>query len=549
MFSSQQRKEDIERAQGKVFDVLIVGGGITGACAARDAVRRGLSTAIVEKNDWAFGTSSRSSKLVHGGLRYLELFDFKLVFEACRERRRLLLNAPHVVWPQSFMFPVYKGDKNPLFIIAMGLWLYDFLALFRNVQNHQLHGPKRILEVEPELDSERLTGGGQFYDCSTDDARLTLSHVQSANLEGACCLSYTRVLDILSEEGKARGARVRDEVGGKEFDIEAKVVLNCTGPWTDAICHMDDPEASPKLRPTKGAHVIVPWERARATNALPIISPADERLMFLIPWGDYALIGTTDTDYDGDYDTISASREDVQYILDAANRTLPGAHLAPDDVISTYAGLRPLVVEGGGKDVKESQVSREHSIYESHSGLISIAGGKLTTARSMAQELVDLAARRLEERFGVRAARCTTRKAPVFGVDGGDFRKRLERMAGELRLDDDIVSKLQHLGTGAVRVLALLAEGGSLAERLGDAIPYIEAEVVYSAREEMVVSLSDYMVRRSLIYYEDREQGLGCAERVADLLGAELGWDAEEKGRQVEEYRRVVELSRSYKNA
>ena len=547
MFSSQQRKDQIETARGKVFDVLIIGGGITGACAARDAARRGLSTAIIEKKDWAFGTSSRSSKLVHGGLRYLELFDFKLVFEACRERRRLLLNAPHVVWPQSFMFPVYKGDKNPLFIIAMGLWMYDFLALFRNVQSHQLHGPKRILEVEPELDHERLKGGGQFYDCSTDDARLTLSHVQSAHLEGACCLSYTRVLDLLHDKDKACGVRVRDEVEGEEFDIEARMVLNCTGPWTDAICRLDDPEAAPKLRPTKGAHVIVPWERAKATNALPIISPADERLMFLIPWGDYALIGTTDTDYNEDYDTIHASREDVQYILDAANRSLPKARLTPDDVVSTYAGLRPLVVEGGGKDVKESQVSREHSIYESHSGLITIAGGKLTTARSMAQELVDLAARRFEERFGVRAEKCATKNTPVFGVDGIDFSKRLERLAGDLRLDSDIVSKLQLLGTGAVRVLAMLSEGGSMAERLGPDVPYIEAGVVYSAREEMVISLSDFMVRRSLIYYEDREQGLGCAAKVANILAGELGWDKKEKKRQLEEYRGVVELSRAFK--
>lgn len=547
MFSSQQRKNDIGEARGKVFDVLIIGGGITGACAARDATRRGLSTAVVEKNDWAFGTSSRSSKLVHGGLRYLELFDFKLVFEACRERRRLLLNAPHVVWPQSFMFPVYKGDKNPLFIIAMGLWLYDFMALFRNVQNHQLHGPRRILEVEPALDRERLTGGGQFYDCSTDDARLTLSHVQSAHLEGACCLSYTRVLGILSDGGKACGARVRDEISGEEFDIEARVVLNCTGPWTDEVCRMDDPSAAPKLRPTKGAHVIVPWERVKVTNALPIISPSDERLMFLIPWGDFALIGTTDTDYDGDYDTIHASWEDVEYILAAANRTLPDAHLTLDDVVSTYAGLRPLVVEGGGKDVKESKVSREHSVYESHSGLISIAGGKLTTARSMAQELVDLAARRLEERFGVRAEKCKTRRAPVFGVDGVDFPRRLERLAGDLRLDGDIVSKLQLMGTGAVRVLGMIAEGGSMADRLAEGVPYIEAEVIYSAREEMVVSLSDFMVRRSFIYYEDGEQGLGCAGKVAGLMGKELGWDEDEKRRQVEDYRRVVELSRAYR--
>ncbi|NPV60051.1 MAG: glycerol-3-phosphate dehydrogenase/oxidase [Actinobacteria bacterium] len=548
MFSSQQRKKSIEDAQAKVFDVLVIGGGVTGACAARDAARRGLATALVEKNDWAFGTSSRSSKLVHGGLRYLELFDFKLVFEACRERRRLLLNAPHVVWPQPFIFPVYKGDKNPLFVIAMGLWLYDILALFRNVQNHQLHGKKRILEVEPELDASRLKGGGQFYDCSTDDARLTLSHVQSAYLEGALCLSYARVVNMLREGGAVRGARMRDEVGGGEFDIEARVVLNCTGPWTDAVCRLDEPDALPKLRPTKGSHVIVPWERVKAHNALPIISPRDQRLLFLVPWGDYALIGTTDTDYDGDYDEIRASGEDVDYILEAANHALPRARLERGDVISTYAGLRPLVVEGGGRDVKESQVSREHSIYESHSGLISIAGGKLTTARSMAEELVDLAARRLEERFGVRAGRCDTKRAPVFGKDGRDFSRRLERAAREVRLDGDVIDKLQLLGTGAVRVLGMLSEDPSLSRRLGEDIPYIEAEVVYAAREEMVVALTDFMVRRSFIYYENRDQGLGCAERVAQLLGGELGWDAEERRRQVEEYRRVVELSRAYRD-
>jgi glycerol-3-phosphate dehydrogenase len=549
MFSSQQRKEHIKEAQEKVFDILIIGGGITGACAARDAARRGLSTAVVEKNDWAFGTSSRSSKLVHGGLRYLELYDFKLVFEACRERRRLLRNAPHVVWPQSFIFPIYKGDKNGLIMIDIGLWLYDILALFRNVQPHQFHGPRRILWVEPELDRERLKGGGQFYDCSTDDARLTLSHVQSAFLEGACCLSYARVLDLLRRDGMVCGARVRDEIGGEEFDLEARVVLNCTGPWTDAICRLDDPDAAPKLRPTKGSHVIVPWERVKAYNALPLISPRDSRMLFLIPWGGFAIIGTTDTDYEGDYDTIHASTDDVQYILETANRALPRAGLTEEDVISTYAGLRPLILEGGGKDVKESKVSREHSIFESHSGLISIAGGKLTTARSMAEELVDLAARRLEERFSVRATeRCTTRNAPVFGKDGVDYPRRLERLARELRLDGDIIDRMQLLGTGAIKVLGMISEDASLAERLGEGIPYIEAEVAYSARHEMVISLTDFMVRRSMIYYEDREQGLGCAGKVADILGRELGWDKKEKKHQVEEYRKVVELSRAYRS-
>lgn len=548
MFSKQQREEDLGRAEAEVFDVLVIGGGITGACVARDAARRGLSTVLVEKRDWAFGTSSRSSKLVHGGLRYLELFDFKLVFEACRERRRLLLNAPHVVWPQSFIFPVYKGDKNPLFMIAMGLWLYDILALFRNVQNHQLHGSRRILEVEPELDRERLKGGGQFYDCATDDARLTLSHVQSAYLEGACCLSYVKVIDFLRRDGMVCGVRARDEIGGRELDIEARVVLNCTGPWTDFVCRLDEPDAAPKLRPTKGSHVVVPWERVKAYNAMPILSPRDQRMLFVVPWRNFTLIGTTDTDYEGDYDHVRASRDDVDYILEAANRALPRARLDYDDVLSTYAGLRPLVLEGGGKDVKESQVSREHSIYESHSGLLSIAGGKLTTARSMAEELVDLAARRLEERHGLRGIpRCTTKNAPVFGKDGRDFHRRLERLAREVRLDDDVIHRLQFLGTGALKVLGLMAEDPSLSRRLGEGVPYLEAQVVYSAREEMVVNLEDFMVRRSLIFYEDPEQGLGCVERVAELLGRELGWDEGEKKRQVEGYRRVVELSRAYR--
>jgi glycerol-3-phosphate dehydrogenase len=282
---------------------------------------------------------------------------------------------------------------------------------------------------------------------------------------------------------------------------------------------------------------------------MPIISPADKRMMFLVPWGDYALIGTTDTDYQEDYDTIHASREDVDYILEAANKALPRAKLDYDDIISTYAGLRPLVVaEEGGMDVKESQVSREHSIYEGHSGLVSIAGGKLTTARSMAEELVDLAVRRLDERFGITPARCTTQSAPVFGKDGTDFSKRLERLAREIRMDDDVIGKMQHLGTGAVQVLGMLAEDPSLAERVGDGVPYIAAEVVYSAREEMVLTLTDFMVRRSVIYYEDAEQGLGCADRVAEILGRELGWKKKEKTRQVEEYHRVVELSRAYKN-
>lgn len=546
--SSEQRQQTMATVPGKVYDLLVVGGGITGACIARDAARRGMSVLLVDKNDWAFGTSSRSSKLVHGGLRYLELFDFKLVFEACRERRRLLLNAPHLVWPQAFTFPVYKGDKNGLFMIGSGLWLYDFLALFRNVQNHRLHGPKRILEVEPELDSARLKGGGEFFDCATDDARLTLAHVQSACLEGADCLSYCRVVEFLRRGEMLSGARLRDEFTGAEFEAEARVVVNATGPWTDVTCGVDDAGASAKLRPTKGTHIMVHRERANTRNALPVISPRDQRLLFVVPWGKFSLIGTTDTDYEGDYDNVFASRDDVEYIIEATNLALPNARLTMDDIVSTYAGLRPLISEQGSAGVKESQVSREHSIYESPSGLITITGGKLTTARSMAQELTDLAARRLSERFGVDPLpKCTTRYAGVQGKDGAGFPARLEGLAKDYRLDDDTIRNLQMLGTGAVEVLGRVRRDLSLGEKLHEDVPYIRAQLDYAMDAEMALTINDYMVRRSRIYYEAPDQGLEVLDKVAEIMAARLGWDAREKARQIEDYRGTVEQSRLYK--
>lgn len=547
-FSSEQRKDNIDKAQQKTYDVLVIGGGITGACIARDAAERGLSTLLVEKNDWAFGTSSRSSKLIHGGLRYLELFDFKLVFEACRERRRLLLNAPHLVWPQPFLFPVYKGDRNGLVMIGIGLWLYDILALFRNVQRHRMHGPSRILEVEPELDRERLKGGGQFYDCATDDARLTLAHVQSAHLAGANCINYAQVVDFLREKGMLRGARIRDVISGKEFEAEAKIVVNATGPWTDFICKLDDPHSSRKLRPTKGSHLIVKGERANINNALPVISPTDQRMLFAIPWGKCTLIGTTDTDYEGDFDNVHADRTDVEYILEAINRALPAARLTTDDIISTYAGLRPLICEEGREGIKESQVSREHSIYESNSGLVSIAGGKLTTARSMAEELVDLVVRRLYQRFGIQPrSKCTTRNAPVYGKNGAGFSRRLERLARDYRMDDDVIAKLQLLGTGAIEVLEQVRRDLALGERLSDDIPYIKAQVEHAVKGEMAITLSDFMIRRSHIYYEAERQGLGVAGKVAEIMGRSLDWSAEEKRRQIDDYRQIVSLSRLYR--
>ena len=541
------REEAISKLKKTGYDILVVGGGVTGACIARDAALRGLTTACVDKNDWAFGTSSRSSKLIHGGLRYLEMYEFHLVFEACRERRQLLLNAPHLVYPQAFTFPIYKGDKNGMFMIGTGLWLYDFLALFRNVKNHRMYLKDHALEVEPELDADRLKGAGVFYDCSTDDARLTLAFALSAVDAGADCANYLEVTDFLRSGERLCGARVRDALTGEEFDVEARVVVNATGAWDDETCEIDEPEAPAKLQLTKGAHIVVPRGRAHSVNALPVMSPADERLMFMIPRGHFTLIGTTDTYYHEDLDEPYATREDVEYLLEAANHTLPQAHLDMGDIISTYAGLRPLAMQEGGEDVAESQVSREHRIYQGHSGLLTIAGGKLTTARSMAEEMVDLAARVLLSEFSVRARRpCQTRNNPVLGTPSEDTEARVRALASNLKFDDDVLEGLFKQGTDALKVLSLVEEDGTLAELLAPEIPHIKAQVRFAAEGEMARTVDDFLVRRTEIFYKAPDQGLGAAPEVADIMGEVLGWDKAERKRQVERYGETVKLSRRY---
>ncbi len=541
------RSANIDRLRSGGFDILIIGGGITGTCTARDSALRGLETACIDRKDWAFGTSSRSSKLIHGGIRYLEMFDFKLVFEACRERRQLLLNAPHLVHPQPFTFPIYKGDRNGIFMIESGLILYDMLALFRNVRNHKMYLRDKAMCLEDGLDESRLKAAGVFYDCSTDDGRLTLAFALSALDAGAACANYVEAVSLLKDSDSVRGARVRDVLTGEEFDLEARVVVNATGAWGDEVCRLDEPGAPDKLQLTKGSHVIVPRGRARTNNALPITSPADGRLMFIIPRGQFSLIGTTDIYYHEDLDRPYATRDEVEYMLEAANRALPRAHLDKADVISTYSGLRPLVMQEGGEDVAESKVSREHRIYEGHSGLLTIAGGKLTTGRSMAEELTDLAARKLADEHGVQARTgCLTKNNPVFATPPLDQQARVRAISRKLKFDDDVLGGLFKLGTDALRVIEMVEEDPSLAERLSPEAPYLKAQVRFAAESEMSMSVDDFLVRRSEIYYTVPDQGLSTAPEVARIMGEVHGWDEDTRVSQVEAYKETVALSRKY---
>jgi glycerol-3-phosphate dehydrogenase len=544
---SRSRSENINKIKSKPYDILVIGGGVTGACIARDAALRGFSTACIDKNDWAFGTSSRSSKMIHGGIRYLEMFDFKLVFEACRERRQLLLNAPHLVYPQAFTFPIYKGDKNGIFMIESGLILYDMLALFRNVKNHRMYLRDKALEIEEGLNGDRLKAMGIFFDCSTDDARLTLAFALTALEAGADCANYVEVVNLLKKSDKIDGAKVRDVLSGGEFDVEARLVINAAGAWGDRVCELDEPGAPEKLHLTKGSHIMVPRGRAKTENAMPVVSPSDDRMMFLIPRGHFALLGTTDIYYHEDLDRPFATKEEVEYILEAANCALPRANLDKGDIVSTYSGLRPLVMQEGGEDVAASAVSREHRIYEGHSGLLTIAGGKLTTARSMAEEMVDMAARKLLKEHGVRAVTgCRTMNNPILGTPAPDTVARVRALSTKLSFDDDILKGLFKQGTDALQVLAMIDKDASLADRLSPEVPHIKAQVRFAAESEMAYTIDDFLVRRTEIYYTAPDQGLTVAPIVADLMAEARGWDDNEKARQLDAYRETVALSRRY---
>ncbi len=516
------------------FDLLVVGGGITGAGIARDAAMRGLASALVERGDPGEGTSSRSSRLVHGGLRYLEQGQLKLVHEAVRERLTLLRIAPHLVRPLQFVFPVHAGDRVPRWKLSLGVLAYDALASFRNVGRARFPGKQGILQLEPLLREKGLTGGVTYFDAQCDDARLVLANVRSAMAHGARIATRMEAVAPLLEDGRVVGMEVEDRESGQRGRVRARVVVNATGAWADQLRKLEDPGADRILRLTRGSHVLVPRDRIGHRHAIAFLSPVDGRVMFVLPWGEFSYIGTTDTDHDGSPDDLSVRREDVVYLLRSANALFPGAHLTDDDVRAAWSGLRPLV-----HDVRRdsaSSVSREHALIIGKAGMLTIVGGKLTTYRAMAAEVVSKVVGRLEGEFRP----CTTDTEPLPGGESADL--ELFRARGAtLGLPAAVVEHLLRLhGTESAGVCNLALANRGLLERLHPAHPAIEAEVVHAARKELARTVEDVLVRRLHLYYETRDHGVRAARRVADRLGAELGWD---EGRMTEEaaaYRRFV---------
>src|SRR5213080_1337295 len=467
---------------------------------------RGLRTALVEHADFASGTSSRSSKLIHGGFRYLEQGDVRLVLEACRERERLRRLAPHLVRPQEFIFPVYEDGPVGRFKLAAGLWAYDLMAGLWNVHRHRMLSARATRKAEPALRTEGLRGAGCYWDCRTDDARLVLETILAAGREGAVAVSYARVAALLKEDGRLAGARLVDRLGGGEVSVRARVVVNATGPWVDTVAALDAP-APARLRLTKGVHVLVP--RARVGNRAAVVLHAvqDGRVMFVIPWQEQTLVGTTDTDHEGGPDVPPVvEAADVTYLLETVNHYFPAARLSREDVTSAFAGLRPLIAPPAGAAVAPSSVSREEEIFASPSGLISIAGGKLTTHRLVA--------------------------AAVVARDGNG-------------LAPPVIGHLaDRYGSRAGEVLHLVAADRRLADPIVPTLPDPRAEVLEAVEREGALTVEDVLRRRTQISLREESEGVKAAGEVAALMAGPLGWTPEAARAAAESYAAVVEEGR-----
>ena len=510
-----ERREGLRRLATEPFDVVVVGGGINGAGIAREAALRGLRTALVDKGDFASGTSSRSSKLIHGGIRYLEHGHVGLVLEASRERdllRRTL--APHLVKPLPFFFPVWRTSPVGLWKLRAGLLLYDVLAAFRNIRRHRVFGARRALALESGLLAEGLRGGALYYDCWTDDARLVLETVLAAESAGAVCLNYVEVEGFGKSDGRIDGLRLRDLDGGERWTTEARVVVNATGPWLDRLRALDDPGARPCLRLTKGVHVVVPRDRVGNRHAIVLHAVRDGRVLFVIPWEDRALIGTTDTDFDGIPDDVAADDHDVAYLLETVNHWFPRAHLTDGDVIATTAGLRPLVAGPDGS--LPSEISREEEIFESPSGLLSLGGGKLTTYRRIAIKVVDRIAERLASEHGIRAQRAS-----------GTDRKPLPGALGEpppAAPGDVVASHLVSLyGARAGVVLDAIREAPELGRRLVADTPHLAVEAWFGAAHERALRVEDVLRRRTQVKLRARDHGESARESIRRWMAGPLG--------------------------
>jgi glycerol-3-phosphate dehydrogenase len=539
---SFDRSENVARLGTGTYDLLVIGGGITGAGVALDAAARGLRTALVERDDLASGTSSRSSKLVHGGLRYLQNGDVRLVYEALRERQRLLRNAPHLVTVLPFLIPVFTGrggiiPRQVARALGSAMWMYDLTGGLRIGKRHRRLGGDAARAHMPTL-NERLSWAYLYYDAQADDARLTLTIARTAALEhGATVVNHAAVTGLAKAGGKVAGVAV--DTGDGEVEVRTRAVVNATGVWADDVRALDEGRHPQTIRPAKGVHITVPWHKIRNDIAAVVPVREDRRSVFVVPWpgadgtvggpGSVTYIGTTDTDYDGDVDDPQCTAADVDYLLGAINGSV-AEPLDQGDVLATWAGVRPLVADAGSG--RTADMSRRHRVTTSDSGMVTVTGGKLTTYREMAQDAVDAALAALGGALPPGVRRSRTSNLQLRGADGWE----------------DAAAADSHLGGrygGEAAVLqAMVAADASLGEPLVPGLPYRRVEAVYAVRYEMATTLDDVLSRRTRSRLRDRDATAAAAEDVAALVGPELGWDEAERRAQVAAYRAAAARER-----
>ncbi|MFS0918883.1 FAD-dependent oxidoreductase [Brevibacillus sp. 179-C 1.1 NHS] len=548
--SSSQRQASLDKMASTQLDLLVIGGGVTGAGIALDAAARGLSVGLVEKQDFAAGTSSRSTKLVHGGLRYLKQGDVQLVREVGRERAILYRNAPHIVIPEKMILPIVQNGTYGKLATSIGLYVYDVLAGVERKERRIMLNKQKTVEAEPLLRRDILKGGGLYFEYRTDDARLTIEVMKTASSHGAQCVNYTEATGFIYENGKVIGIRAKDLLTGTEYSLHAKKIVNAAGPWVDQLREKDHSLFGKRLHLTKGVHLVVPYNRLPLKQAV-YFDVSDGRMLFAIPRNNSTYIGTTDTNYKGVLERPTVTREDMEYVLRAANEMFPSVKLTEQDVSSSWAGLRPLIHEDGKSP---SELSRKDEIFYSKSGLITIAGGKLTGFRKMAERIVDVVVKQLTTEEGRAFEACRTDKIVLAG---GKFdsaamipvfvKTQAERLRPWGITEEQIRVLVGKYGSNSEQIVTMCIE--LLTQNDQNVSPIealLKAELRYAVKEEMVMTMSDFLIRRSGRLFFERETLEPVYEMVGEELAHELQWSDERKEREIKAFEEEYHLAKTF---
>ena len=536
-FSNFERDHVIEKMENKTYDVLVIGGGITGAGIALDATMRGMDVALVEMQDFAGGTSSRSTKLVHGGLRYLKQFEVKMVAEVGKEREIVYENGPHVTTPEWMLLPLHTGGTFGKFSTSIGLKVYDFLAGVKRSESRKMLSEAQTLAKEPLIKQENLRGGGYYVEYRTDDARLTMEVMKKAVEKGTTALNYAKVIELIYQDGRVSGALVEDRLTGKTYEIYAKKVINATGPWVDDIREVDQSKQGKTLKLSKGVHIVIDQSRFPLKQAVYFDTP-DGRMIFAIPRDGKAYVGTTDTFYSKDPIHPRMTAEDRTYILDAIHYMFPDVDVTEADVESSWAGIRPLIHEEG-KD--PSEISRKDEIWQSASGLLTIAGGKLTGYRKMAETIVDMLSKQFLAEDKIRYEVCKTKHLPISGGDVGGSSKFEEYVQSQVSrgidvgFSEDEAKSLAYLyGANVPKVFDLVEKYAEDAKQSN--LPLLVfAKLIYGLKEEMVATPVDFFSRRTSALLFDIEMVKQWKEEVIQYMAEKFGWDEATKTKFTEE--------------